>query len=191
MRTLVYVPIVHTPEDFGSHLEEVRESYIARYGFQQWRQHVRMIETLWHTIRQRVLALSVDFKKVRVYQDGLPLCGRERDIMEHLAGEGSKNHQLLLELVNKGAILMGTEDPALLIQERERLRKYSTTEQTGETQNSPLYDDLIEQRDAYIAHRIASTLQEEEMGLLFMGALHKVTEKLPETIRVTSLALNE
>ncbi len=119
--------------------------------------------------------------------DGLPICGHELAIVHTLAAAGSSNHQLLLELVNRGAVLMGTEDPALLVQERERLRQQPTAEPTPESAAHPLYDALIGQRDAAIASRIAATLAAGELGLLFIGALHRVGQRLPADIAVYSL----
>ena len=43
------------------------------------------------------------------------------------------------------------------------------------------------QRDASIASRIASTLTEGELGLLCIGALHRVAERLPKDIAVYGL----
>lgn len=180
MRKLIHIPMVHTPQDLGSQLERVRGEYIARYGLERWRQHLREVEELWQRIRERLMGLPVDFSQARLYQDGLPVCGREREIVHQLADEGSINHQLLLELVKKGAVVMGTEDPDLLIQERDRL-----IHSAGE--NILLYDEVIERRDEYIAQRIRSTLKEGEVGLLFIGALHRVVERLPEEIEVSNL----
>jgi len=42
----------------------------------------------------------------------------------------------------------------------------------------------MDRRDEYIAQRIASTLEEREIGLLFIGALHRVVERLPKDIQV-------
>ena len=187
MRRLICIPIVHTPADLGSHQDMAREAYIARYGAQQWGQHLEMLAQLWDRIRQRVLALPVDFTTVRLYQDGLPICGHELAIVQTLAPEGSSNHQLLLDLVNRGALLMGTEDPALLLQERDRLRQQRTAQPTPGAGEQPLYDALMAQRDALIANRIASTLAAGELGLLFIGALHRVVERLPADIAVYSL----
>jgi len=187
MRQLISIPVVHTPADLGSQREAVREAYIARYGHQGWCQHLEVLAQLWHRIRQRVLALSVDFTTVRLYQDGLPVCGHELAIVETLAAAGSSNHQLLLDLVNRGAILMGTEDPALLLQERDRLQQQRAAEPTPEAGEDPLYDTLMAQRDASIANRIASTLREGALGLLFIGALHRVVQRLPEDIAVHGL----
>jgi len=187
MRQLISIPMVHTPTDLGSQREAVRQAYIARYGVQGWRQHLEVVAQLWHRIRQRVLALPVDCTTVRLYQDGLPRCGHELAIVETLAAAGSSNHQLLLELVNRGAILMGTEDPALLLQERDRLLQQRPAQPTPVAGEHPLYDALIAQRDADIASRIASTLTEGELGLLFIGALHRVAQRLPEDIAVYGL----
>lgn len=187
MRQLISIPMVHTPADLGSQREAARQAYIARYGVQGWRQHLEVVAQLWDRIRQRVLALPVDCTTVRLYQDGLPRCGHERAIVETLAAAGSSNHQLLLELVNRGAILMGTEDPALLVQERDRLRQQCSAQPSPVAGEHPLYDTLIAQRDEFIASRIAATLTEGERGLLFIGALHRVAQRLPEDIAVYSL----
>lgn len=187
MRRLIAIPIVHTPADLGSQREAARQAYVACYGIERWRQHLEDLAQLWHRIRQRVLALPVDFTTVRLYQDGLPRCGHELAIVATLAAAGSSNHQLLLELVKLGAILMGTEDPALLVQERDFLRQQHTAQPLPGARAHPLYDALMAQRDAAIASRIAATLSAGELGLLFMGALHRVVQRLPEDIAVSGL----
>lgn len=187
MRKLMVIPIVHTPEDLGDLAEEVKKQYISRYGRPYWHQRLRAVEELWQIIRQRVLALPVDFCKVRLYQDGLPTCSRELEIVEKLSYYGSRNHQLLLELVQRGALLTGTESPALLVQERERLLKQSSAHGTPMGREYPLYDELIQRRDEYIGQRIDATLQEGETGLLFIGALHRVADHMSADIHVCEL----
>ena len=54
---------------------------------------------------------------MRVYQDGLAVCGHEQKIVSELAGAGNRNHALLLKLQAQGATLMGTESPELLVEE--------------------------------------------------------------------------
>ena len=78
---------------------------------------------LWNDIRRAIEALGLDFRRVRIYQDGLPVCGKEEQIVRELAGAGSLNHQLVLELAGKGAALVGTEDPQLLIREYHLQRR--------------------------------------------------------------------
>lgn len=181
VRKLVQIPVIHTPQDLGSQREAVRREYIARFGREQWGRHLELIAELWNRIGRLVLALPVDFRKVRLYQDGLPECGREQEIVEELAREGSRNHKLLLELVKNGARLMGTEDLSLLMEERERLlERRSAAARPG-------YDALMRRRDEHIASRIDATLKQGELGLLFMGALHRVTQLLPKDIAVRTL----
>ena len=187
MRTLIIVPIVHTPEDLGPHLKEIRKRYIARYGPGRWRQRLRLVEELWEGIRERILALQLDFSKVRLYQDGLPECGREREIVEELAREGSRNHQLLLELLQKGAILMGTESPPLLLRERERFLNQGIPQNRSVDEQNGLYDELIHQRDQHIGERISSTLLDGETGVLFIGALHRAAQEVPSDIAICAL----
>jgi len=175
MRKLLYIPIVHAPEDFGSHLAEVKSQYIARHGLPKWRDHTETLDKFWRELSEALLTLPVDYTKVNVYQDSLPVCGRELEIVEKLARDGNRNYQLLFKLVKKGATVMGSEDPSLLIEERDRIARQHVA-------NS--YDDLMGRRDEYIAQRIASTLKDEEIGLLLMGALHRVVERLPKDIQV-------
>jgi hypothetical protein len=58
MRQLIAIPMVHTPADLGSQREATRQAYIARYGVQQWHQHLEVVAQLWDRIRQRGLSCS-------------------------------------------------------------------------------------------------------------------------------------
>jgi hypothetical protein len=192
MRRLIYIPIIHTEVDMGSVSEDVKREYLSKYGKNKWLEHLRLIGSLWDTIRKRLLAMPIDYGKARLYQDGLPVCGKEVDIVKELAGMGSRNHMLLVELMERGATLMGTEDPHLLIQEhrnikemikvlgmeggRERLESYRS-----------LSNDLLMKRDDFIAKRISDTLREGETGVLFIGAVHTVEKRLPKDIKVVYL----
>lgn len=187
VRKLIYIPIVHTAADLGSQEEVVREAHIARFGRASWLARMRAVEELWTRLRERVLALPLDYRAVRLYQDGLPACGKELEIVERLAGIGSRNHQLLLELIRKGATLMGTEDAALLLEERERFLRAGVAGGAAAHGGISQYDELLERRDAYIARTIASTLQPGEVAMLFIGALHRVVERLPPDIQVERL----
>lgn len=185
MRRLIHAPIIHGPEDLGSSREAVRKAYLARYGLRAWQQHLTRVEQSWEEVRHSVHRLAAQPSRLRIYQDGLPVCGRELELVRQLAENGSRNHRLIVELVEQGARLTGTEDPELLRREQERSRD---AVELSLPASAARYDALMEQRDRYIAARIDATLQaEEEVGLLFMGALHRVVEYLPKDIEVVRL----
>ena len=79
------------------------------------------IERMWNAIKSSVSTLEFGNCVTRIYQDGLPVCGRELEIVRDLAKMGSINHQIIAELLAKGAILMGTECPDLLVEEYQLL----------------------------------------------------------------------
>jgi hypothetical protein len=180
MRKLFYVPIIHTSGDLGSHLAEVKKEYITKYGNSKWHDHNEVVDKFWQNLQVALFALPINYANVKLYQDSLPVCGQELEIIEKLADDGNINYLILLELVKKGATVMGSEDPKLLIEERNRIIK------NGVAATANIYDDLMEQRDSYIAHRIDTTLKDGEIGFLFIGALHKVAKKLPYDIQVSN-----
>jgi len=186
VRWLILIPIVHTEVDLGSHLARVKS---AQFGRESWHEHLRAIEELWTKLRERVLALPMDHGVVRLYQDGLPASGSEMEIVEELARRGSRNHRLLLDLVGKGAVLMGTEDPSLLLEEWERLQGESLGRPGPGSGEGGSYDELLARRDEYIAGIIAHTLRPGEVGRLFIGMLHRLVETLPADIEVQHLVL--
>lgn len=186
MRRLIYVPIVHSEADFGSLTHSVRKKYIDRFGLSGWRKRLKCVDDFWQEIRKRVLVLEIDFNKLKIYQDGLPICGRELEIVRDIAVQGSKNHLLLMELAERGATIMGTEDAQFLVEEYLRLRDGLERTTKSRDRVSP-GDDLLSRRDLHIARRIRETLCEGETGILFIGLLHRVDEKLGPDIEVIML----
>ena len=165
MRILIVIPIIHTEQDMGSLLEQTKQAYVTRYGHEKWTEHLKSIDDVWSGIRQMIAALELPYARVRLYQDGLPLCGKEEEIVKEVAAQGSQNHQLLVELIAQGAQLMGTEDPPLLLQEYQFHQGALQQEQSRE---------LLAERDRFIAGRINATLPAGEIGLLFVGMAHSV-----------------
>ncbi|MBI2189169.1 MAG: hypothetical protein HYU37_18890 [Acidobacteria bacterium] len=188
-RTLIYVPVVHTPADLGGLATSVRRLRVRKQGRQVWSRSVDVVEHLWADIRTTVEGWALPWEHVRLYQDGLPVCGREEEIVRDLAKAGSPNHQLLLALMNKGARLMGTESPELLIEEYRLAKEVLTARDAEEAarleaQHRTQSRSLIIQRDRFIAARINESLRAGETGLLFLGVLHAMTPHLQKDIRV-------
>jgi len=192
MRTLLLIPIIHTESDMGSLLEKLRGEYIQRHGAEKWEQHVRTVKDLWAEIRSAIGSLMLPYPRVRLYQDGLPECGREVQIVKELAAKGSKNHELLVELMDQGARLMGTEDSQLLL--REYRLHTASLEAAASAQgsvhtvgNEDRSRVLLAERDRHIAKRINATLQPGEIGLLFLGLAHAVEPLLERDIIVKKM----
>jgi hypothetical protein len=98
----------------------------------------------------------------------------------------NRNHRLLLELEARGATMMGTESPELLIEEYQlataAFASGITLKRNGRQQE--LRDSLLEKRDRFIADRINRTLGAGESGILFLGMLHEAAKYLDSGIDV-------
>jgi hypothetical protein len=186
-RRLIYIPILHTRTDMGSLQESVTRASLRKLGNLASRRKAQAIDQAWTEIEQLIDSLSLDYTKVRLYQDGLPVCGREADIVRELAQKGSRNHQLLVKLMEKGATLMGTESPELLVREYELAKETLAVAgpkrgTRGRSQNRSKM--LLQQRDQFIARRINATLGQQETGILFLGILHSPEEGLAADIEL-------
>ncbi len=189
-RRLIHIPIIHTQADMGALSHAIKEVTIQKLGQQGWERNVRLIDEIWTRIEEAIDSWSLPFEKVRLYQDGLPLCGREVEIVTELAKAGSRNHRLLLRLMNRGATVMGTESGELLVQEYKLVKQIlaagdSRKANLLEVRYKALSQALLKQRDQAIAERINNTLRLGETGLLFLGMLHAVGDGLAKDIRVT------
>lgn len=192
MRRLVYIPIIHTMADMGSKAEALKQEWIRQFGVERWERHCRVVEEVWEGIRTRLLGLRLLWKQVQIYQDGLPVSGKELEIAREVAAQGGKNYRLVMELVGRGATLMGTESPELLMREYAHIKKI--TEATTDAEREEAKEryaaecaEILKSRDVFIANRIAESLKEDGMGLLFLGLRHEVDRLLPQDIQVEFL----
>lgn len=187
MRRLIHIPIVHGGADLGSQEERVRQAYHERGGEAAWAASRDALAEFWRALEAGINALRLDWSKVRLYQDGLPVCGFEERIVRDLAGQGTANYRILADLVSRGARLEGTEDPDLLRQEYELILTDAVVSGAANNTQAAALADLLQRRDDFIARRIGATLLDGETGLLFLGALHRAAERLPATISVMGL----
>jgi len=188
-RTLIYFPIIHTQTDMGALKKYIRRLSLQRLGREAWQRKVALTHSMWAEIEQVVDRLCLSYDNVRLYQDGLPVCGREPEIVEQLAKAGSKNHQLLVRLMEKGATIMGTELAGSLVQEYELVKQVlEAADDQGsaeiEAERKDRGDSILKRRDQFIAGRINSTLLPNETGILFLGMLHSLENRLDGDIQV-------
>ena len=189
-RCLLHIPIIHSQAEMGSLSPTIQAMMVQKLGAKGWERKVSLIDGIWTQIERAIESWSLPYEKVRLYQDGLPVCGREMEIVSDLAQAGSRNHQLLLRLKGRGATLMGTESPDLLVQEYNLIKQtlaanapaIMARREARRLESSRL---LLKQRDQAIAERINRTLRRGEIGLLFLGMLHSLEGWLARDIQVT------
>lgn len=193
MRRLFVVRIVHTSADMGSMSEGLIKEGIAKLGREKWLENQRKIESFWNEVEKEINSLNLDYSRTRIFQDGLP-CGGELGlkIVKETADKGSRNYQIVRNLIEKGAAIEATESPELLRKEYGNIKDIVTASSEKEKAEAiqkyeQIKDELMRERDDYIANEIDITLKDGETGVLFIGAAHNVVLKLPKDIEVISL----
>ena len=193
MRKLILIKIVHTSADMGSMGEGLVKEGMAKMGREKWLENQRKIEKFWDDLEKEIDGLGLDYSKTRIYQDGLP-CGDELGlrIVRETADKGSKNYRIVRKLIERGAVIEATESPELLRKEYEYIKALMTARTPEEKADAArrydqIKDELMQERDAYIAKAIDISLKDDETGLLFIGAAHNVIPELAKDIEVKCL----
>lgn len=180
-RTLDLIPIIHTDEELGGFAEHVRQAEREHLDHRAIARKRATVREVWRAIDDWSRTIDPRRRLTRLYQDGLPVGGPELRIVTDLAEKGSPNHRVLLTLHRRGAVIMGTESPELLLEEYDAIRAAA---QTGTPPDPAAQLDLLDRRDRFIAARIADTLSQGEAGVLFLGMLHNVRPHLADDIEV-------
>lgn len=199
-RKLIYVRIVHSQADLGTAAQSLGAIGKDRLSAEGWRKHQQRVAAFWGRLRVEVMERvekelpGTGWEKLRIYQDGMP-AGAEiaRRIVEEVAEKGSLNYQMLRELLKRGARLEKTEHAGLLREEYRLIRQIVAAASPAEREQAQQSyrrrsEALLGQRDRFIAKRIDQTLKEGEVGVLFIGASHRVIPYLPGDIEIISLS---
>ncbi len=191
MRKLYLVPILHMSADIGSLGSALDETAKTELGPEVWQKHKEAVSNFWDYIGQFFDAMDV--KGIKIYQDGMMANGVDglRIVNEGIS-QGSKNFKIVGKLLERGAALVKTEDPALVKQEYTHIAKIAHAKSGREKEAWALryklaQDRLLRQRDEFIAERISGTLGEGEVGILFIGAYHDILSRLPGDIEVVAV----
>ena len=191
MRDLYLVPILHMSTDMGSLALALDEAAKAEFGQEAWQKHKGAVSSFWDSIGQFFDAMNV--KGFKIYQDGMVANGADgiRIIREGIS-QGSKNYEIIGKLLQRGAVLVKTEDPVLVKQEYAYIAKIAHSKSPKEKEVWALryklaQGRLLRQRDDFITKRIKETLGEGETGILFIGAYHDILSRLPEDIQVVQV----
>jgi len=174
--------------DLGTIAKQVDKRGIAGFGEEFWKKHRKTISGFWDSIVKYFADLEV--KGFKIYQDGLVTDGEVgQKIVEEGVKAGSKNYEIIDDLLKKRATLVQTEEFVLVKKERDRIVKITQAKTiTGKLIAYLRYrltkNRLLEKRDNYIAKRIDETLNQGETGILFVGAYHNIISKLSKGIQI-------
>lgn len=191
MRTLIYVPIIHSSPDLGSLAKEVTKRGVAGFGPEFWAEHENTILAFWDAIIEYFN--SVEVSGFKLYQDGMVADGEiARKIVEEGVRSRSKNYELVLGLLKRGAVLIKTEDFRLVKEERDQLLRITQARSIfAKLLGFVLYkfskNKLLNRRDEFIARRIWETLSDGQTGIAFIGAAHNIKKRLPGDIRIIEI----
>lgn len=191
MKKLYLIPIIHTSADMGSLAPTLDKKASVKLRPELWQKHKEIVAGFWDSISRFIDSLNVN--GFRVYQDGLVTDGMEglRIIREGIS-QGSRNYDIVGKLLERGAVLMKTEDLSLVKQEYSHITKMTGSKSLKERGAAALRyklakGKLLKQRDDFIAKRIEESLGEGETGILFIGAYHNIIPNLPADIKVAQV----
>jgi hypothetical protein len=187
MRSLLYIPMIHADADLGSMALFLNRRSLEICGRERWLRHKEIVAEYWDKIR--TYFDRVDPNGLAIYQDGLMADGElGRKIIQEGAERGSPNHQIVLDLVMRGSMIRKTEDIELLKKEFHRVLQLAETDLGIEEELAINIkregEQLMAERDRFIAETINRTLQPGERGALFIGAFHNVLPGLEKDIAV-------
>ncbi len=187
MRRLYHVPIIHAISDYGSLASAFEAAWTRDVGQDVFQKKQKQIEDFWRLVEKKISQMINDFSRVIIYQDGFPVGSREQlsKFFELTIADQpqSPNFQLIQKLLKKGAILEGTEDIKLIVEQVE-IYKAIARAATPEEQRLILIEteersiELTKLRDQFIARRIYDTLPSNGRGLIFIGRAHDVVKEL-------------
>jgi hypothetical protein len=185
MKTLIYVPIIHSSADMGSLGEGLKNKSISELGETLWQKHTDTVNGYWDAIESYFKNLEISVKWLKIFQDGMFADGEMAlQIIREGVKSGSKNSIIVSDLISHGARLTRTEDIDLVMAEYEGIQSILKAKNKWlkilyllrYKIRKPLF---LCRRDKFIAGRIVETMESGETGILFIGAYHNIIKRLP------------
>lgn len=193
MRTLIYVPIIHSVADMGTMGNELKRKSVSGLGENVWQKHTDTVIGYWEAIESYFENSDLYVKGIKIYQDGMFVDGdMAMKLIRDGIKSGSKNSKIVSDLISCGATLMKTEDFKMVKDEYDGLQSIMKSKTNIQKliqllrykMSKPIF---LRRRDRFIAATIDETLEPNETGILFIGAYHNVMKNLPKDITVIEL----
>lgn len=196
MPVLYYVPIIHSIKDYGSLGPPIKKAFTEQLGEAIFDRFQKNINEYWEIVEKRIEERISDIGGLIIYHDGFPVGDREKilALFGHMCQDHpeSPNFRLIKKLIHKGAVLVGTEDMNLVL-EQLKLYQRAAEASSREEQKKILAatalrsQEITKLRDEFIAKRIHDTLPELGEGILFIGRDHDVIAELDKLSRKFSI----
>lgn len=199
MPVLYYVPIIHSVEDYGSLGPAIKKAFSEKSEGATFDRLQKEIHEYWQVVEKRIDTTILDIRELIIYHDGFPVGDREKvlALFRYMCKDHPKspNFRLVKKLLDRGALIEGTEDMNLVMEQLElyqRAVEASSPEKQAEilVRGAARSKEILKLRDIFIAQRIHDTLPESEKGILFIGRDHNVIaelEKLPRKFTIICL----
>ena len=169
MRTLYYVPTVHTCYESQESAE--LPGLETQEGLSQVHEAVH-IGVCWNRARAALdKALKGTRRPLMMFADGLPYPKGKLARPAVVSALATPTTWTFRYYSAKGAQLNGTENPRMLRKHNRYLREVHNNKRCADRR---FERELIRERDRAIARRIAATLRNGQTGVLFMGGCHRV-----------------
>jgi hypothetical protein len=150
----------------------------------------KLIEDYWNDIEKYLDQTIESFNRVVVYQDSFPIM-RPALIPVYFSlilndCPSSPHYRYIKKLLDKGAVLEGTESPKLL-HAFESIQREAIKDPLNYDFYFEFLCNIAARRDRFVAQRIITTLPDGGAGILFMGLNHDVAgqlNKISKDIRI-------
>jgi len=150
-------------------------------------EYVQKFSKCWNQVENQMSDLELKLGKVdKIYHELIPVGGD--DGLKAIKELNDKSYQIVRNRLDKGAQLEATEQGKLLTE----FMDWSKCLATG-LQNQKVFDKIYEfyteaskRRNEHIARQIDETLKANEIGVLFMRAVHQV--QFPSDIQIFYVA---
>lgn len=181
MRTLTIIPIIHTPEEFGSLKQQVVSTHEQAFGKTFANELFADVRSYWEEVQRRIVCAGYGHpslaEKLHIFIDSLPNSDN-RAIVERVIHELHEKkipfYSIAVMLQECGARIHGTEDIAALMNEYH----YWQSIVRGQPADQAKEAHILEGRDRAIAKRINAIVPQKEHALLFIDRFHDVASKI-------------
>ena len=150
-------------------------------------EYVEKFNRYWKQVENQISVLELQLGKVRkIYHELIPASGE--DGIKAIRELNDKSYQIVKNRMEKGAQIEATEESELLAEWMDWSRCLSVGLQSHKV-FANIHDSYIEvnkRRNEYITRQIDGTLEEDEIGILFMREGHQI--QFPQDIEVFYVA---